>query len=155
MASTQFSGWLKVTLIEAGWAPSLVFIVHVLVHVAFDAYDRYPVLDMPVHFLGGVVIAFFLSRASINASRFRVIGPFQPTTHLVLVGSLVCSATVFWEFAEYVYDRAFGTRHQLSLDDTLLDMLLGIIGGGVFLIGSAWTGGLADPSIESGETGAA
>jgi hypothetical protein len=62
---------------------------------------------------------------------------------------------VFWEFAEYVYDRAFGTRHQLSLDDTLLDMLLGIIGGGVFLIGSAWTGGLADPSIESGETGAA
>jgi hypothetical protein len=146
MASAQYSRWLKATLSEAGWAPSLVFIVHEDVHVAFKAYDRYPPLDRPFHFLGGVVIAFFLSRASFNASRFGVIGPFQLTAHVALVASLVCSATVFWEFAEYVYDRLFGTRHQLSLNDTLLDMLLGIIGGWVFLVMSAWAGGLTVPS---------
>ena len=140
---------------EAGWAPSLVFIVHVFVHVAFHAYERYPTLDMPAHFLGGVVIAFFFHRASINASRFGVLGPFHPTTHLALVIALVCSVTVFWEFAEYVYDRLFGTRHQLDLDDTLLDMLLGILGGAAFLIAAAWDGGAMRRAQEAGDAGPA
>lgn len=151
MASAQYSRWIGTTLREAGWAPSLVFVVHVIVDVAFDAYERYPPLDMPAHFLGGVVIAYFFHRASINASRFGVLGPFHPTTHLALVTSLVCSATVFWEFAEYVYDRMFATNDQLGLDDTSLDMLLGILGGAAFLGGAAWYGGALKPARGAGE----
>jgi hypothetical protein len=36
---------------------------------------------------------------------------------------------VFWEFAEFTSDALFGTQAQLGLDDTMLDMALGIAGG--------------------------
>jgi len=50
VSAVHYSRWLKSTLIEAGWAPCLVFIVHVFVHVTFNAYEAYPPLDRPVHF---------------------------------------------------------------------------------------------------------
>ena len=133
MPTATLARWTAATTREAAWAPSLVFLVHVVAYLGFDAYKAYPPLDLPMHFLGGVVIAFFFHRASINASRLGLLGPYHAVTHALLVISLTCSAAVLWEFAEWTYDRAFGTHHQLGLDDTLLDMLLGILGGAAFL----------------------
>lgn len=82
-----------------------------------------------MHILGGVVIAYFFHGASIAASRHGVIGPFHRVNHIALVFALTCAATVFWEFGEFIVDRTFGTNAQLGLDDTLGDMLLGILGG--------------------------
>lgn len=48
-------------LIEAGWFPSLVFLLHCVLSLAFDAYDRAPSLDVPMHLLGGVAIAYFFA----------------------------------------------------------------------------------------------
>ena len=110
--------------------PAIVLMIfHVVAASGFDAYDRFPALDIPMHFLGGVVIAYFFHRASMVASSHGIIGPFHPTTHAVLIFSLTCTTTVFWEFAEFLTDRFFGTHAQLGLNDTLGDMLLGICGG--------------------------
>ncbi len=91
-------------------------------------------LDIPMHFLGGVVIAFFFHRASLAAFRHGILGPFHRVTHTVLVFALTCMAAVFWEFAEFLSDHFFGTHAQLGLDDTLFDMFLGISGGITLLV---------------------
>jgi hypothetical protein len=131
---SKLTKWIGATLREAAWAPVLVFLVHVCLDGASDIYARFPEFDIPMHFCGGVAIAFFFHRASWSASKFGIMGPFHPVNHVVLVFSLVCVAAVFWEFAEFVCDHAMGTRHQTGLDDTLLDMFLGITGGLVFLV---------------------
>lgn len=51
----------------------------------------------------------------------------------VVVLGMTGTATVFWEFAEFVSDRFFGTHAQVGLEDTLLDMALGVAGGLAYL----------------------
>ena len=43
--------------------------------------------------------------------------------------ALTCSATVVWEWAEFVSDHFFGTHAQVDLTDTMKDMLMGSLGG--------------------------
>lgn len=138
----DFAGkWVALSLWQAGWSPGLVLAVHTLAVVAFDGYRRVPSLDVAMHFAGGVAIAWFFHRTSINASRYGVIGEFHPVTHVVLVGSLVCVAALVWEFAEFVLDRLFGTHYQPGLADTMVDLLLGMIGGAALVAAVVLTGG--------------
>jgi hypothetical protein len=133
--SSTLRQWLLRSIIEAGWAPLLVFGLHVLMSRLFDAYRRFPGIDIPMHFLGGVVIAYFFHRASINASQLKVLGRFHAVTHVLLVFFATCSATVFWEFAEFINDRYFGGHSQAGLFDTMKDMFIGVCGGVVLLLG--------------------
>jgi hypothetical protein len=103
VAEANLSRWIGATTREAAWAPSLVFLLHVILDQTLDIYTRFPLFDIPMHFAGGVTIAFFFHRASINASQFGILGPFHPVTHVILVFSLVCAAAVFWEFAEFIF----------------------------------------------------
>lgn len=132
--TATLSSWIAATSREAAWAPTILFLLHVLASRVFNGYDYLPWLDKPMHYLGGVAIAFFFHRASVNASRFGVIGGFHRLTHLLLVFALVSTTTIFWEFAEFINDRFFGGQAQLGLEDTLLDMFLGIVGGLSFLV---------------------
>jgi hypothetical protein len=133
--------WWSVDAVRKGGFPAIgVFVFHVIVSRGFHAYEQYPALDVPMHFLGGVVIAYFFHRASISASERGIIGPFHRVTHGVLVVSLTCVAAVFWEFAEFMVDRLFGAHSQLGLEDTLGDMLLGICGGITLLVVTQFAG---------------
>lgn len=115
--------------------PIAVFCLHVVMSRVFDAYRVFPGIDIPMHFLGGMVIAFFFHRASINGSRLKLLGAFHPFTHVLLVFFATCAATVFWEFAEFINDRYFGGHSQGGLFDTMKDMLVGILGGIMLIIG--------------------
>jgi hypothetical protein len=44
---------------------------------------------------------------------------------------------VFWEFAEYASDRLQGTHLNLGVEDTLHDLLMGMLGGLAFVVGAA------------------
>lgn len=101
------------------------------------AYETLPFLDLPMHFVGGLAITFFLWTTYSAYSRSGTLG--QPNTHAIAVLTLTSTVTcaVLWEFAEYLSDRYLGTTTQMGLEDTLLDLLLGIIGGTVF-VGIAW-----------------
>lgn len=122
---------------EAGWAPSLVFVLHVVASRGFGAYALFPPLDIPMHFFGGVAITFFIGRLYRAAERFGLIGQPARWLYFVVVPALAIGTTVFWEFAEFLSDRLFGTRAQLGLEDTLFDMFLGCLGSLVFLIVAA------------------
>ena len=120
---------------RAGWAPVLVFGVHLL--ASWSAlYLRWPALDVPMHFGGGVAIAYFFHCALIEAVAARWLALGARELALMVFG-LTCAAAVGWECAEYVSDRLLLSRAQLSLSDTLGDMLLGI-GGGIAFIASAY-----------------
>ena len=126
--------WISDAVHQGGWPAIALFTFHVIASQGFDAYARFPPLDIPMHFLGGVAIAYFFHRASMAASISGIIGHFHPVTHTILVFALTCATTVFWEFAEFLSDRYRGTHAQLGLDDTLGDMLVGICGGIALLL---------------------
>ena len=120
---------------RALWFPLAVFVAHVVLACVLFAYDYFPPIDAPVHVLGGIAIAFSVWRGMDVLVSTGFLAPVQPVLRGVLVFALTSTAAVFWEFAEFVSDHTIGTRAQWGLEDTLKDMLLGIVGGLVYL---AW-----------------
>jgi hypothetical protein len=99
-----------------------------------DAYRSYPPIDIPMHYLGGVAIAFFLSRCFAAVPADVVSGRGRPIIEAICVVALTISVAVGWEFAEFFTDRFLGTHAQLGLEDTLLDLALGALGGASYLL---------------------
>lgn len=124
-------------LIVGGWAPLLVFAAHMLSDRVFDAYGRWPSFDIPMHFSGGLAIAFFISRCFQTLPRGTVSRSRCVVLELLLAGSLAATAAVFWEFAEFTLDQLFGSNIQVSLANTMKDMAMGISGAVVFILARA------------------
>lgn len=132
---TSVYRWLLTTLRQAAWAPLLVFCAHLVCSRVLHLYARVPGIDVPMHFAGGVAMAYFVHVTSRNGSRCGVLGSYHPLTHAGLVFGLTCAAAMVWEFAEFLSDRYLGTHAQGNdLEDTLADMLLGMLGAIVFLL---------------------
>jgi len=125
------------SLRRAGWAPVLVLSAHMILWHGVGAYEAFPPLDTPMHLLGGLAIAFFFWTTYSTCARTGAFGQPNSTAIAVLTLTSAASSAVLWEFAEYLSDRYLGTNTQKGLEDTLLDMLLGLVGGAVF-VGVAW-----------------
>jgi hypothetical protein len=92
-------------------------------------YRAFPSLDVPMHLLGGAAMAHFFRR-SLQVPQSRVVvGALTAAAIGLFSMAATGTATVIWEFAEWSSDRLLGSHAQLGLDDTLLDMLLGMAGG--------------------------
>ena len=116
----------------AGWAPILVFFFHVVAVMGFDAYRHFPLLDIPMHFLGGLVICFFYYKASNVPNADYFFGTHTKFSLFVFLMALTGLTTVLWEFSEWIADTYFGQTAQPSVTDTMADMFLGLLGGFVF-----------------------
>ena len=94
----------------------------------FDAFLRYPWLDVPTHFSGGLaglccVVALLL--------RLRPwTGPVHAAVRLALAFGLIACAAIGWEFLEFLSDLVLQTHVSLGVADTLSDLLFGLLGGG-------------------------
>jgi hypothetical protein len=125
-------------LAEAAWAPLLVFGIHVLAFV-FNAYENHPLVDVPMHFFGGVAIAFFFHRLLVSdASPVNMMRRFQGITYPTFVLTATCTAAVFWDCAEFLVDWWFGTRFLGGVNDTIGDLFWGVVGGLFFIFSSAF-----------------
>lgn len=124
--------WLRSVCIAA-WAPIAVLVLHILLSQGLGAYAIYPDVDTPMHFLGCVAIGFFFDCALCAAAREGLIDRAGAAYHALAVVGSVCAATIAWECAEFLSDRCLGTRSLGGMDDTLLDMLLGISGAVVLV----------------------
>jgi len=133
----NFSKLIAATLREAGWVPAVMLLLLLPPARAFDIFNSFPGIDIPIHFLGGVATGFFFHRLCLNASRLGIFAPYHAATHAVLVFGLVCAAGVFWELGEFASDRLLGTHAQLGNVDTMTDLLLDVSGGASFLIAFA------------------
>lgn len=123
-----------VTIRRYAWMPIVVFLAHEVCAHVVDGYRRWPSIDIPLHFAGGIAIAFFISGALATFADHGVIRRPDWILHLLVVFGLTCGAAVFWEFAEWTADHILGTQCQLGLDDTMGDMLNGVLGGIAFAL---------------------
>lgn len=129
----QHSAIASEILRRAAWPPTFVFLLHVAASRVLHAYERWPSLDIAMHLLGGIAIACFFANSLAVWAIHDETARLDPRLRALFVFALTCAAAVFWEFAEYLTDRLAGTTAQLGLADTLLDMLLGIVGGSAYL----------------------
>lgn len=116
-----------------GWAPFTVFALHVLLGKGFHVYDIWPPIDVPMHFAGGFAFAFFVSRCFQELPRGMVQRSRSVVLELLLIGSLTATAAVFWEFAEFSADQMFGSNIQVSLQNTMKDLAMGVLGSMAFI----------------------
>ncbi len=123
--------WVFSGVRVAGWAPIAVFAVH-LALLGAGSYSA-PSMDVAMHLVGGAAIAFFFWRSTHLPESRSVLGELTPVASGLLSFAATGTAAVVWELAEWVSDRYLGTNAQLWLGDTLLDMLLGLIGGLMFV----------------------
>ena len=123
--------WLRSTFQQAAWAPLVVFIFYAVAAKGFNAYIRFPWLDIPTHFCGGVAITYFFSVA-IAHSQVRL-GCIPNFIQLLLSVGLTAITAVVWEFLEFSADMALGTKMNLGVSDTLSDLFFGLLVGTVMV----------------------
>jgi hypothetical protein len=106
--------------------PAIVFFINIpLVFV----YDLYPWFDIPMHFLGGFSIAFtsFLFLKFFKEKKILIIE--NKFLYLFIILAFVALVAVLWEFYEFFLDAFFNFNTIVSLEDTLLDLAMGLFGG--------------------------
>jgi hypothetical protein len=86
-----------------------------------------------MHYLGGLSMAYSLSLAQTSLQNHKVDSQLDKIIELVLVFTLVATVAVFWEFAEFLLDHWLGTDLQVSLPNTMRDLLMGILGAGTLV----------------------
>ncbi len=123
---------------KAAWAPLFVVGVHGVLSRILGLYGSYPWLDVPMHFVGGVAMAYFLGHALAFAHGGGLLG--QPNRALLVLAWIASASTVtiLWEFLEFTTDRLGLTRAQASVADTMLDFLMGILGSLAYAACARW-----------------
>lgn len=111
--------------------PFFLFFFHLILDAIFHIYYYFPWIDIPMHFLGGVSIAVMAMGLYRLMLEKKVVGPLPRWFVLFLVVCIVTTVAVLWEFAEFLGDVALGTSMQISLRDTMGDLFLGALGGGM------------------------
>ena len=123
--NNKFFNWIFSTLKESAWAPLAVFGFYLL-GLAIDLFDNHPFMDIPTHFMGGVVITYFY-RVAIRNSQ-KIVGDIPISIQVIFAFTCTGTTTVFWEFYENFADHFLGTSMVRGLEDTIVDFILGISG---------------------------
>jgi hypothetical protein len=124
--------FIVATFREAAWAPLTVLCTSFVAAHFFDAYTRFPALDMPAHFCGGLAAAYFLWRALANAQSAGYAIKANPVI-VVFAGTAVIA--ILWEvFFELLADHFFRYSMQHGMRDTLSDLFFGLAGGFTYLV---------------------
>lgn len=125
MKNNKYMIWILATLRESAWAPLSVFGFY-LFGLAIHLFDAFPPLDVPTHFMGGVTITYFY-RSLIRNSQ-KIFGDIPLPIQIVFAFTCTGTTAVFWEFYENIMDRVFGFHMVRGLEDTIVDLILGISG---------------------------
>ena len=125
----QFSNWIVTTLREGAWAPLSVFGLY-LVGLAFNLYNEFSLLDIPTHFLGGVVITYFY-RSAIRHSQ-TLVGEIPHPIQILFAITCTGTTAILWEFCENTLDFFLKTTMVRGLYDTILDLFFGLLGSLIF-----------------------
>lgn len=124
--------WLVSTFREAAWAPLLVLGLSFAGAHFFDAYTRFPSLDMPAHFLGGIAAAYFLWCALAHA---QTAGYALKANPLAVVLAGTAAVAIMWEVLfELLADHFLKSAMQHGVRDTLADVFFGFAGACAYLV---------------------
>jgi hypothetical protein len=112
--------------------PVIAGVITLALHAAFwfgGVYAVAPVVDVPMHFGGGVIVALGVLAAVplLRCGSTRV-------ELSILIFASATTVGVLWEFFEYALDEALGTAFQTSIGDTLKDIFLAMLGSIIVII---------------------
>ena len=108
--------------------PIFVLAAHFFLLLFSNIYSVFPWFDIPMHFIGGmaVSITYFLTLGYLQKRNYlRMSGIIK----IIFVFALVSLTAVFWEFFEFLAEYFTGLNLQGDLNDTMLDLFLGVLGG--------------------------
>ena len=125
MNNKQLANWIFVTFREAAWAP-LGVVGFYAIGLALDWYDRFPQLDIPSHFLGGAAITYFYRLAIKNSQ--NIVGNISALIQSLFAFTCTGTTIIVWEFYENAADFFLGTQMVRGLEDTIVDMFVGLMG---------------------------
>src|SRR6187401_1786972 len=108
---------------SAGWAPLSVVLIHSALSAAIGHRREY---DPVFHFTGGAAGAFCVVQ-SLRVFRAEL-GRVARLNPVLVVLIVMVGAIGAWEVAEFTSDRFFGTHIQRGVEDTGMDILLGVAG---------------------------
>ncbi len=109
--------------------PAIVLVAHLIASQILHLYTIFPNLDIPVHYMGGLSIAYASTRILSYLEKERITATLNRIVFLILILSVTATAAVFWEFAEFIGDQLLATNIQVSLANTMQDQFMGILGG--------------------------
>jgi len=121
----QLKNWIFSTLRESAWAPLCIVGFYVF-GLALDLFDKYPWIDMPSHLAGGMALTYFYRSAIKNSQ--KVIGDVPHPIQILFAFTCAGTTIILWEFYEELLDFFFDALVVRSLEDTIRDMFLGLIG---------------------------
>lgn len=124
---------LIIQLWNTFWAPICVFTVHVFLAYGLHLYILLPWIDIPMHYLGGLSMAYSLLLSLIFLQQHGLITHLDRVIELTLVFTLVATIAVLWEFSEFSIDQLLGTNVQISLQNTMQDLFMGILGASTMI----------------------
>ena len=102
---------------QGAWAPLLVLLAHRLVY-CFQVRQYF---DWFMHYGGGVAITyFFWKQLPLRATS---LGKLTAMGRALFALSLGCTMGMIWELVEFANDLAFGTHIQISIRETMKDMV--------------------------------
>ncbi len=85
--------------------PMIVLFAHLFASQVLNLYKLFPNLDIPFHFAGGLSIAYTSAQILSYLEKEKITAALNQVVFLVLIFSLTATATVFWEFAEFIGDQ--------------------------------------------------
>jgi hypothetical protein len=94
--------------------------------LALHLFDKYPTLDIPTHFMGGVAITYFYRSAIRNSQ--RIVGDIPLSIRIIFAFTCTGTTIILWEFYENIMDHVFGFHMVRGLEDTIVDMFVGLSG---------------------------
>ncbi|MDD4607161.1 MAG: hypothetical protein PHS07_02380 [Patescibacteria group bacterium] len=106
-----------------------VFLIHALLIIIFDIYQYINWIDIPIHFLGGVAISLgtiILLNLLITDQRLQ---PLPLSIKIILAITVTLGIAVVWECYEWLMGYLNFGIYQESLNDTMLDLVMGGSGG--------------------------
>lgn len=114
---------IKKIFYKAAWAPVSVLLVHNGLSKLIGHRED---LDPYFHFFGGAAIAYFFYTSIIVGNNWFG----SPTPFARSFIAFCCSATVavFWEFLEFAGGKITHVYAQISLDETMWDLIFGCTG---------------------------
>ncbi len=124
-SKTKILEWIITALRESAWAP-LAVVGFYLIGLALGLFDLFPPLDIPTHFMGGVAITYFFRSAIKHSQKF--LGDIPALIQILFAFTCTGTTIILWEFYENAFDFLFGTTMVRGLEDTIVDMAVGLSG---------------------------
>jgi hypothetical protein len=114
--------------------PVVIVLALHLVATVFCLYFYMRWLDIPMHLLGGAATAYLSLGILMHIKGLYKIKKQTLVLDALFVVGITAFVAISWEFYEYASDYILHAHLQIGLEDTLKDLLNGLVGSAVFAL---------------------